>query len=480
MIRLKKIIFTLLVIGLVLVASFIQPTVTIDSADKLRDFELPKFYFEGNLENMTSKKDEREIKVKYVSNEEKFTAYAKIKPQGTSSMMYWKKNYTINLYKDETLDEKYKVDFGWGKQNKYCLKANWIDKTHARNIVTARIAADVQKKYNLFTNTPHFGTIDGTPVEIYINGEFHGLYTLNIPKDAWMFNMDEENKNHIVLSGNNGAPGNLFTGSASFDDWEVEVGEESQETLDKLNRIVDFVRFSSDEEFRKNISKYFNLDSLLNYYVMMQFAQLNDNVCKNMLLVTYDGKVWYTSLYDLDTSWGSQWNGIGLANYNMYTVPSNSGLWQRVEKLFSNELADRYFELRKDILTVDNVKNEFKKFNYSIPVKSFEKEHNKWSNIPGYDLPQIDDFLEVRVPLVDKYFTDLYTYESKVTVVYKRNSNGTVTAKLKNVRNDIIVVGDDEFTFKENGTYTFCFTKFLGDRDFIVAEAKGVKYKFGA
>ncbi len=447
--------------------------------NKTKTYELPRLYLDSDLSDMTSTSDERKISVRYKSESKSFDVYAKIKPQGHSSMMYWKKNYTIKLYRDKNLKEEYNVDFGWGKQNKYCLKANWIDKTHARNITTARIVAEVQKKYGLFKNTPHYGTIDGTPIEIYFNNEFWGLYTLNIPKDKWMFNMDEDNENHIVLSAENGAPGNLFTGPADYVAWDVEVGKKNQETLDKLNRVIDFVRFSSDYEFRNNISAYFNLDSLLNYYVLMQLGQLNDNVCKNMLMITYDGKIWYTGLYDLDTSWGAEWDGKSLFDYNILTAPAESYLWQRVEKSFPNELADRYFELRKDFLTPEYVKAEFKKFSASIPASSIEKENNKWENIPGYDLEQINEFLEVKFPLVDDYFAKLYTYDAKVTIVYKKNSNGTITAKLKNVRGDVIVLGADEFTFWEDGTHTFYFTNFYGDKGQIVAKASKIEYKFG-
>ena len=111
--------------------------------------ELPKVYFEGNISDMLRKDDEREIKIKYESKETNFENNAKIKIQGTSSLGFEKKNYNITFYKDETYEEKKKVDVGqgWGAQNKYCLKANWIDKTHSRNIVSARIAAKIQYKY---------------------------------------------------------------------------------------------------------------------------------------------------------------------------------------------------------------------------------------------------------------------------------------------------------------------------------------------
>lgn len=460
---------------------YIEPTniLTIDDvAEEIRATELPKIYFDGEISDLKNKKEERKISVKYESFNKTIEAFAKIKLQGTSSLNYEKKNYTITFYKDVDFDNKFEIDFGWGKQSKYCLKANWIDKTHARNIVTARIASTVQNKYGLFNNTPHNGTVDGTPIEVYLNNDFLGLYTLNIPKDEWMFSMDKDNENHIVLSGNDRSDGNLFTGEASFDDWEVEVGEENDETLKKLSRLSDFVRNSSDDEFKNNFGEYFNLDSVLNYFILMEFAELEDNLCKNMLLVTYDGKIWYTSLYDLDSSWGGVWNGKSLANYSVRTTHGGSYLWERVEKNFPNELADRYFELRKEILTYDNVMNEFNKFNNSIPIKSFQKEQARWENIPGYDLEQIEEFLEARIPMIDEFFSNLYTYEKNITVVYKKNSNGTVTAKLKNIRNDIILYNGDTYTFKENGIHVFYFSDYLGDNDFIIAEVNGIKSGF--
>ena len=211
--------------------------------NKKKMYEIPKIYFKGNITDMNSKKDVRNIELTYVSKDLEFSSYAKIKIQGTSSLAYEKKNYTINLFNSDSFNEKYEIEAkkGWGKQSSYCLKANWIDKTHSRNIVTAKIAASIQKKYNLFMDTPNNGLIDGFPVEVYVNNEFLGIYTMNIPKSAWMFNMDETNPNHIVLSADNSLDSTQFYTLASFEDWEVEVGPESEETLNKFNRLTTFI-----------------------------------------------------------------------------------------------------------------------------------------------------------------------------------------------------------------------------------------------
>ena len=153
---------------------------------------LPRVDIEGDISNMQTKADVRKMKIKYSSDEVNFESYIEIKLQGSTSLSFEKKNYTIKLYKDSEYKEKNKVEVNkdWGKQSKYCLKANWVDDvTQARNIVSARIAAKVQAKYNVFTNTPHNGTIDGFPIEIYNNDNFLGIYTWNIPKDDWLWHL---------------------------------------------------------------------------------------------------------------------------------------------------------------------------------------------------------------------------------------------------------------------------------------------------
>ena len=377
----------------------------------------PKLYFTGDMSQITdpkqtSKKIECDIDVQYRSREQIVNCTAKIKIQGSSSTKWRKKNYTINFYQDSNYSKKQKIDVGWGAQSKYCLKANWIDKTHSRNLVTAKLAGMIQDKYGLLTVAPNNGAVDGFPVEIYINGEFHGLYTMNIPKDEWQFGMDKDNPNHIVIGGGGWEDPVKFKAiptKFSESGFEVEAGPENDETLKKLQRLVDFVLNSSDTDFKKNFSQYLNLDSTLNYYIMMNYAWTPDNTGKNMLLATYDGKVWYPSLYDLDTTWGTHWEGNKEYNYSTgFVNGSDSMLWSRFEKHFKKEIAARYFELREDILDPNNVMNMFNQFYSTIPKEVLDRETAKWTlpndPIPGYDFTQIQRYLNTVIPRLDARF----------------------------------------------------------------------------
>ncbi len=372
----------------------------------------PKLYFTGDMTKMTSKADERDINFEYRSKDQRVTGAAKIKIQGTSSLRYEKKNYTIKLYENSEYSKKLKIDVGWGKESKYCLKANWIDKTHSRNVVTAKLAGEVQAKYNLFTDAPNNGAVDGFPVEVYINDDFHGLYTMNIPKDSWMFNMDEENPNHIVICGEDWFQTVLFNEvPKDFSGWSVEVGQQNNATLKKIQRLVKFVKESSDKEFKADFEKYLNLDSTLNYYVLMNYCWMPDNAGKNMLLATYDGNVWYPTLYDLDTTWGTSYNGTYLYSYkNKFVSLGGSLLWARMEKLFKKEIAARYFELRSTLLDTKYVYDKFNSFYNSIPQEVLNRETAKWNtattSIPGYPISQIEEFLDKYILRLDAKYNE--------------------------------------------------------------------------
>lgn len=372
--------------------------------------EILKLYLYGDMSEMNDKKDVRSIMAIFQNEGESVNCYATIKVQGTSSLSYEKKNYTIRFFEDYAHEVEKPVDIGWGAQHEYCLKANWIDKTHSRNIVTANLAAEIQKKYGVLEQAPNNGLIDGFPVEVYVNGQYHGLYTWNIPKGAWQFGMDEDDPNHIVMCGETWDSATVFKAEPDFEAWSVEAGPETEESLLKFIRMADFVMHSSDEEFKAHFGEYIDLDATLNYYVLAEFAYLLDNFGKNMLIVTYDGKVWYPSLYDLDTSWGTDYTGLELWDYEneLPNFARMNDLAERVQLLFPQELHDRYFELREDILTKEHILEMFHEFDRSIPAAAKERENGRWGkNIPGYGLDQIEEYLDTVMERLDEKYENL-------------------------------------------------------------------------
>lgn len=164
-----------------------------ENAFKPENYGLPILYLTGDISPIKENKD-NEVSVDYVYGERSGTC--KLKGQGASSYAIaqslgelGKYNYTIKF------DEAFEVVEGWGVQKKYCLKANYIDHSHARNVVCAKMWGGVVKSRknvsDKLVNLPNGGAIDGFACIIMLNGKFHGLYTWNIPKDGWMYGMDK-------------------------------------------------------------------------------------------------------------------------------------------------------------------------------------------------------------------------------------------------------------------------------------------------
>lgn len=396
--------------------------------------ELPRIYMTSDkLGTLSSKNDgeancECEIKI----NNKTIKGYATGKVQGTTSATFPGKNFTFKFFKDVLHTTKLKIDVGWGEQSKYCFKKNWVDTTHTRNISGARIAYDMVEsrpssdfKTNLQT-APRNGVVDGFPCKLYINGEFWGLYTWNIPKDDWMFNMDSDNPNHMVLCAEQNNNGNTINDNvlrcefrkewdgSDGSSWSIEVGTLSDALKNSFNRCVNFTINSSDQEFHDNISDYFDLYSLLDYILFSRFVCHLDGLAKNMLMVTYDGIHWGAILYDMDSIYGAWYDGSRFVATD-YKCPeqyqeTNSLLWQRIETCFVDELKARYNELRQGALSLGNIITHVEEIYDLIPDRVFNDDKAKWTAMPSLNtntITRFRNYMRDRAVYVDNYINNL-------------------------------------------------------------------------
>ena len=388
------------------------------------DDDIPKVFLSGNeYSNMTIEKNEVNMELDYVSKTEKFHSFIKIKFQGSSSLVKDKKNFTIKMYEDESKETKLKKDFrGWGKQNKYCLKANFIDHSHARNIVSAHIWSDMMQSRSDYEsipeeikNSPNHGAIDGFPIKLYINGTYQGIYTWNIPKDAWMVNMDEDNENHMMLccSSNQSNFGNaanfrsLWSG-VNESLWDIEVGTEGEKITDALNALISCVKDTDDETFKATLGKYLNINSAIDYYLYFWSNAGLDSLGNNLILYTFDGKLWYCGAYDMDSIWGLHYSGSSFISAE-FVCPdeyqaSYSLLWERIVKLFVNELKERYAYLRKTTLSYAHLVTSFENFMDIIGSELYAEDLTIYPSIPSGEtnnIKQIRNYIRDRLAYVD-------------------------------------------------------------------------------
>ena len=402
-------------------ASFVEPA----------EDDIPKVFINGVI---PTTKSDVEAELTYISKTLSFHAYITIKCQGNSSMSYPKKNFTIKLFEDEARSKKLKINLkGWGKQNKFVLKANWIDISHLRNVVSARIWGDIVKSrpnYEEYPEelrtSPNQGAIDGFPVKVYNNGVYQGRYTWNIPKDKWMANMDDDLDEHCILCGENYDSG-CFRALPLIDesDWSDEIHDTVPQLIKtSWTNAINFVMNSSDDEFKANLGNYFDVQSLLDYHVYGMYMCGIDQYGKNQIYMTYDGVKWIASMYDLDSTWGLYWNGQTILAYNydrgQYEdqVQGRLGnlLYERLEALFFDELQTRWLELRDSALSLSNVINRFERMSDIVSNDLIKEDYasttafGQYTAIPSVaknNIQQIRNFAVDRRDWTDEYFGGL-------------------------------------------------------------------------
>lgn len=363
-------------------------------------YGLPELALTGDVSAMTK---DNAVTLDYVYGDK--TGTCTVKWQGSSSLAYPKKNYTIKF------DNAFEAVDGWGEQKKYCLKANYIDHSHARNVVSCKLWGQIVKSRananGKLTALPNSGAIDGFPCVITINGEYQGLYTFNIPKDGWMFGMGETETEAIICGAGNDASAFREEFTADTIDLEYAPDENNADwVLTSLNRLINACLNSDGTDLDTTVAKYLDWDSAIDYYIFITLLGAKDMEYKNYLLATYDGTKWFFSAYDCDSTYGLYWNG---KYFTGATEPPHFGAtWQKALDLVrvykKDELKARYAELRASVMSDANVILEFSNFVCQIPERIYLSDTEVWSGIPSSaasNLAQIVSWYQTRAKFID-------------------------------------------------------------------------------
>ena len=375
------------------------------------------------------------VKYKYVSNNKygSFECFSEIKVQGASSSGYPKKNYNVKFFRDETLTDKLKVDLGWGTENKYTMKANYVDFSQGRNIVAARLFSQVvQSRDNIaqgLLNAPNYGVIDGFPILVYVNGSFHGIYTMNIPKDDWMFGMegDEQTREALLMAD---AWGNYVTlnkpiGDGPLSDYGFEIEHcsttDTAWVISSFNELIEIINCGDRDRIRSELPQHLDSEAAIDNMIFTFFINAADNVAKNILWATYDGNVWIPSMYDMDGTFGMYWNGqpIDVATESLtpkntypyitadarFVIPG-SKMYSILCKYYAEQVKTRYIELRNSVFKSQNFKDAFEGFFDLIPEVAYTSDREKWTAVPYPDQNRTNMYLATKEQLkrLDDFF----------------------------------------------------------------------------
>ena len=403
-----------------------------------RDYQrIPVINLVGDISNWTSKETEKSFEFTYDrdaivelgAQQEAavhLTGYATAKWQGNSSVQYEKKNYTIKLFTDaaHTTPKSVELKDGWGSRNKYVLKANFIDPTHTRNITAARVWNQMvqcrntaSESYIRLHDLDWGGAIDGFPVILKFNGDYKGVYSMNIPKDENLFGMDGTNT-QCVLCGESEASTVWFNPASkptSIDgvNWSYEVEPTNPNwVVNSFGAIYDVLGNTS--RTRAQLEAVFDVYSAIDYAIFVDYLGVGDICAKNQLLVTFDGTKWFYSAYDLDNAYGNRWDGKKfLAPDDNYNLPVNSNVLLRtVKEMYQAEYNARRDELLQSVLVPEKIFADVLNQMKYVPQSLLDAEAALYYTTPNTNangFTQIANYIPGRIAYLTGGTGDVFT-----------------------------------------------------------------------
>ena len=400
-------------------------------------YNVPVVYFEGDTAGM-SKDNKVTLNYKYGDRSGTCT----LKWQGSSSLNYPKKNYTVvfdeafEAVADKAASKGDKAQIGWGVHDKYCLKADYIDFTHCRNNVSATLWGEIVKSRSNASEAlkalPNGGAVDGFPCFVVINGEWQGIYNFNIPKEDWMLGMNGSSSKEAILCGENLSNGNTYNAPAELvKDFSLEYNSDGfteEEITASLNNMINTcIAVNNGEKTVEELEQYIDLDSVIDYYIFTVLVGGIDIFGKNQILATNDGVKWFMSAYDLDSTFGIYPDGLSFLSSGYVTgkawsdvsfayLAGRVGLYKVIYNHRYEQLVERYKALRKGAMSVSNVADLFNAHCKNIPYAAFDAEAELWKTIPSTSVSNIRQAIQWysdRVAWVDN---ELGTQEYKLYV----------------------------------------------------------------
>ena len=329
----------------------------------------------------------------------------KLRYRGASSLKYEKKSFAIKLLDSdgENLDANV---FGIRKENDWILDAMAIDRIRMRN----RVCFDI---WNEISKTPYKTDFDnrngtlGQFVEVYLNGEYHGLYCMTDKIDRKLLGLKKAKEQSdgsvyvrgVLYKGESWTDATGMSGydtSESFDEeswngWELQYPDDypCYDAWKPLMNLIDFCN-TRNAFFKLHYRQHFYYDNLVDYALFIMGLNIIDNNVKNTHFSCPDINVNETYLitpWDLDCSLGGLYEGSHFDEYVKITNLTGNYLFYQMYMYnvdnFRESMKERWQELSLGIMSPNNFNSRLdayaKRFKES---GAWQREYDKWNNNP--------------------------------------------------------------------------------------------------
>lgn len=367
-----------------------------------------------------------------------FKTYGTIKVQGTSTALWPKKNFNIDLYNNEDREEKINYKIGDSVySSKWISKADWKDVTQVRNYISYNLWGEMRRTFdklevdNSSIRNEHAQGYPFTyPAVVYINKEFYGLSTLLMGHEPENFNVDYDNPKHMYFEFDARYAALDYPATRTWEKFHLDginewfkgyhpkVEDFSDEQLKALKDLGKFINKKPSKITKKEYEKYFDKDNMIDLMILKEVIYDWDGFAADMEMVTYDLEKFYILPWDKDNTFGIYRDTQGVRegseevlvfDYKEENVRQKP--WFKTYKLYKKQYEKRYAYLRdEEILSSKNVNNLISSAYDMIPNHLWTLEESKWTNRIGEgetDRTQIVSWTEKRLNMLD----ELYNYK---------------------------------------------------------------------
>lgn len=343
---------------------------------------------------------------------QKFTNNSKIHIRGATSTKLPKKSYKIIFTNKDYTDDKnvYISNFYYG--DSLILDALYRDPSKIRNVMSIDIWNDISNDFNNIDINSEF-------VELFINNEYKGLYVLTEPINRKKLKLEKSNDVNTSLIIKTNGPRTVGTNTdfndirnKTYIDYEIkypndeELYNNSWKTF--LNLISDYFN-PNVKTTDKVIKNTFNNQNYLDIIIFNSFVTNMDScLLRNsyFYMKSLDDNEVYTQPWDLEFTYGHY-----LDNRFDEQIKSDKiycEFYHENAKETNRLLIDRYWQLRKDILTKKYFDNILNKYKNQLNKGAALRDSELWGE---YDLEKeiekIRTWLYERLEFFDNYVKGL-------------------------------------------------------------------------
>lgn len=265
----------------------------------------------------------------------------KIHVRGSTTAGAAQRSYTF-------ITEKATDFLGMGKADKWCLIGSGFDPTRLRNPISYSLAKDLELEY----------AVDYRFVDLYFNGEYHGLTLLTEQVELAENRVEPSEVQYLLKCDRLGDDAPVYMSSNrmqvfSNDEMTTEEIDNLQDEVDLRIRKINVCRTKCQYE---DLKQYVDLDSFAKRYIINAITNETDSNGFSMYYLWKDNKLYAGPAWDFDRSFGNEvtWRA-GDVRYSTYpngyaeTLMLNSDDFRELIKAIADEYAEAIGNVTKNL-----------------------------------------------------------------------------------------------------------------------------------